>query len=130
MFSFKAIYILTPPLAQDEKSYGLLLGLAPVGVDTKGAPALLPARIKLAYEKDEAKAKAVLAAEAAVPSREQRHALDPAGAYSAAQPFWAHIAGARWGCGCWRWECPCGRQGPDGCCGDWVALCTGGGAFW
>lgn len=70
-----------------------------MGVDTKGAPALLPARIKLSYEKDEAKAKAVLAAEAAVPTREQRHALDPTGAYSAAQPFWAHIAGARWGCG-------------------------------
>ncbi|GFR48804.1 hypothetical protein Agub_g10755 [Astrephomene gubernaculifera] len=86
---------------KDEKSYGLLLGLAPVGVDTKGAPALLPCRIKVQWEKDEARAKAVRDKEAARPTREERHRIDPEGNYTAAQPFWAHVSNARYETAFW-----------------------------
>jgi hypothetical protein len=37
---------------KDENSYGLSLGLAPVGVDVKGAPAPIPCRVKLVWEKN------------------------------------------------------------------------------
>lgn len=86
---------------KDEQSYGLLMGLAPVGVDTKGAPALLPCRIRLAWEKDAAAARAVVQREAGQPSREQLQHVDPDGMYSAAQPFWSHIVDARYETALW-----------------------------
>jgi hypothetical protein len=81
----------------------MLMGLAPVGVDIKGSPALLPCRLRVVWEKDEGRAKSIRETEAAHPSREDRHRRDPAGLYSAAQPFWAHISDAR--CGASGWTC-------------------------
>ncbi|KAG2435704.1 hypothetical protein HXX76_006903 [Chlamydomonas incerta] len=86
---------------KDEKAYGMLLGLAPVGVDTKGAPALLPCRLRLLWEKDEKRADGVLTREMLRPSREERHKLDPQGVYSPQQPFWSHISEARYETAFW-----------------------------
>ncbi|GIL57574.1 hypothetical protein Vafri_12779 [Volvox africanus] len=86
---------------KDEKVYGMLMGLAPVGVDTKGAPALLPCRLKLHWEKDEGRAKPVRDLEATHPTREERHRVDPQGMYSAEKPFWAHISDARYETAFW-----------------------------
>ncbi|KAG2451316.1 hypothetical protein HYH02_003922 [Chlamydomonas schloesseri] len=86
---------------KDEKAYGLLLGLAPVGVDTKGAPALLPCRLRLLWEKDEKRTDNILTKELLRPTREERHKLDPQGMYSPQQPFWAHISDARYETAFW-----------------------------
>lgn len=78
-----------------EQEYGLNAGLAPIGADLKGAPALLPCRIKVSWEQDLQVAAKVAAAEAAQPDSRQLAYRDPAGMYSADKPFWAQLTDAR-----------------------------------
>jgi hypothetical protein len=80
---------------------GLVDGLAPEGVDLAGAPALAPPRVAVEFGLPPAEAAAVRGREAAAPSAEERARRDAggAGAYSAAAPFWARVAGARCGPG-------------------------------
>lgn len=67
------------------------------GVDLKGVPALAPCSIILSESSlSPADAAAVRDKEQRLPNREQMGFRDPSGAYSAAQPFWANVADAKW----------------------------------
>lgn len=65
------------------------------GVDLKGVPPLAPCRITLNQQVSADTAAAVRERELRLPSREQMSHRDPAGAYSAAAPFWATVADAK-----------------------------------
>ena len=81
---------------KDERAYGLICGLAPIGVDIKGAPAPLPCRIKVSWEKDSSIIAKVKSGESPKPSPEELRYRDPDGLYSKEQPFWAAVSDARY----------------------------------
>ena len=63
--------------------------------EPEGIPPLAPPRAVLDFAVPPAAAQRVREAEAALPSAEQRDYRDPAGYYSAEEPFWARVAAAR-----------------------------------
>lgn len=73
----------------------LVEGLLPPGVQLVGVPPLAPCRVRLTADADPQATAAAAAREAALPTAQQQEHRDAAGLYSAAQPFWARISGAR-----------------------------------
>jgi len=86
---------------KDEQLYGLNLGLAPVGVDTKGAPAPLPCRVKVVWDKDPDAVNMAKTYESARPTKDDLAYRDPEGLYSASKPFWAEMSDARYETAFW-----------------------------
>ncbi|GAX83375.1 hypothetical protein CEUSTIGMA_g10800.t1 [Chlamydomonas eustigma] len=86
---------------KDEKTYGLSLGLAPVGVDVKGAPAPIPCRVKLVWEKNADAVAMTTTLETSRPLPSDIEYRDPQGLYSKEQPFWAEVSEARYETAYW-----------------------------
>ncbi len=86
---------------KDENTYGLKVGLAPVGVDVKGAPAPLPCRVKVSWEKNPDNIAMTKLAESSRPVASDLEFRDPDGSYSKEQPYWADISEARYETAYW-----------------------------